>query len=229
MASAVLAASSSPARSCLPQESSQDSPTASSPGPSSTSVSVRRTLTLRTCTLTPPLGLQTQSATRPEYRGPWDAIKKIYAKRGVAGIYKGQAVTLLREASGYAVYFWAYEKLMQREMATKHIRRDEVSPAKAVLFGAAAGYVVRLRVCRYAWRWGMLLTLEQLWAVIYPIDMIKSRLQTDGFSPADGQKYKSALDCVRTVWRTEGAGAFVRGLGPTLIRQVSYESVAHGD
>ena len=48
--------------------------------------------------------------------------------------------------------------------------------------------------------------------------MIKSRMQTDGFSPADGQKYKSTLDCVRTVWRTEGIGAFTRGLGPTLIR-----------
>ena len=56
-------------------------------------------------------------------------------------------MTLLREASGYAVYFWAYEKLMQREMATKRIRRDEVSPGKAVLFGAAAGYVVRPLLC----------------------------------------------------------------------------------
>lgn len=60
----------------------------------------------------------------------------------------------------------------------------------------------------------------QLWAVIYPIDMIKSRMQTDGFSPATGQKYKSTLDCVRTVWRTEGWRAFTRGLGPTLIRCV---------
>lgn len=57
--------------------------------------------------------------------------------------------------------------------------------------------------------------------MIYPIDMIKSRMQTDGFSPAEGQKYKSTLDCVRTVWRTEGIGAFTRGLGPTLIRCVT--------
>ena len=48
--------------------------------------------------------------------------------------------------------------------------------------------------------------------------MIKSRMQTDGFSAADGQKYKSTLDCVRTVWRTEGLPAFTRGLTPTLIR-----------
>ena len=43
-------------------------------------------------------------------------------------------------------------------------------------------------------------------------------MQTDGFTPATGQKYASTLDCVRTVWRTEGIGAFTRGLGPTLIR-----------
>ena len=60
----------------------------------------------------------------------------------------------------------------------------------------------------------------QLWAIIYPIDMIKSRMQTDGFSAADGQKYKSTVDCVRTVWRAEGLGAFTRGLVPTLIRCV---------
>ncbi|GBE80464.1 Uncharacterized mitochondrial carrier [Sparassis crispa] len=142
--------------------------------------------------------LQTQSATNPVYAGPYDAIKKIYAARGIPGIYKGQVVTLWREAVGYGIYFWAYEKLMQREMAEKGIRRDQVNPANAVLFGAAAGYA--------------------LWAVIYPIDMVKSRMQTDGFSAADGQKYKSTLDCVRKVWRTEGIGAFTRGLGPTLIR-----------
>ncbi|KAF9818135.1 hypothetical protein IEO21_02977 [Rhodonia placenta] len=142
--------------------------------------------------------LQTQSATNPTYAGPFDAIKKIYSQHGVAGIYKGQVVTLWREALGYGVYFLAYEKLMQREMARKGIRRDQVNPANAVLFGAAAGYA--------------------LWAIIYPIDMIKSRIQTDGFSRADGQKYKSTLDCVRTVWRTEGIGAFTRGLTPTLIR-----------
>ncbi|KAI0786570.1 mitochondrial carrier [Abortiporus biennis] len=142
--------------------------------------------------------LQTQSATNPVYSGPWDAVRKIYSTNGIAGIYKGQAVTFLREASGYGMYFLAYEKLMQHEMASKGIKRDQVHPAKAVLFGAAAGYA--------------------LWAVIYPIDMVKSRMQTDGFSAADGQKYKSSIDCVRTVWRTEGISAFTRGLSPTLIR-----------
>ncbi|TFK44304.1 mitochondrial carrier domain-containing protein [Crucibulum laeve] len=142
--------------------------------------------------------LQTQSNVNPTYTGPYDAIKKIYSSHGIAGIYKGQGVTFLREATGYGVYFLTYEKLVQWEMAKKGIKRDQISPLNAVLYGATAGYA--------------------LWAVIYPIDMIKSRMQTDGFSPSTGQKYKSAVDCVRTVWRTEGVGAFTRGLGPTLIR-----------
>ncbi|KDQ55687.1 hypothetical protein JAAARDRAFT_37096 [Jaapia argillacea MUCL 33604] len=142
--------------------------------------------------------LQTQDAKNPVFSGPFDAVKKIAKSHGIAGIYKGQVVTLWRESVGYGIYFLAYEKLVQREMAKKGIRRDEISLGNAILYGAAAGYA--------------------LWAVIYPIDMIKSRMQTDGFTPATGQKYTSTLDCVRKVWKTEGPRAFSRGLVPTLIR-----------
>jgi solute carrier family 25 (mitochondrial carnitine/acylcarnitine transporter), member 20/29 len=168
-------------------------------------------------------GLQTQSNTNPTYKGPWDAIKKIHSAHGIAGLYKGQVATLWREASGYGVYFLTYEKLVQWEMAKKGIRRDQISPLNPILYGATAGYAVRVY---YNFR--VTVTeggLSQLWAVIYPIDMIKSRMQTDGFSATTGQKYKSTLDCVRTVWRTEGISAFTRGLGPTLIRCVSTVSL----
>jgi solute carrier family 25 carnitine/acylcarnitine transporter 20/29 len=167
-----------------------------------------------------PTGLQTQSNTNPLYKGPWDAIKKIYGQRGIAGIYKGQAVTLVREATGYGVYFLTYEKLVQWEMAKKGIRRDQISPANSVIYGAAAGYAVGS--IHFLPLFSRNNFISKLWALIYPMDMIKSRMQTDGFTPATGQKYASTLDCVRTVWRTEGIGAFTRGLGPTLIRYVSF-------
>ena len=90
------------------------------------------------------LGLQTQSNTNPLYRGPFDAMKKIFSEHGTQGIFKGQNVTFLREATGYGIYFWAYEKLVQREMAQKGIRRDQISASSAVLYGAAAGYAVSI-------------------------------------------------------------------------------------
>lgn len=77
------------------------------------------------------------------YAGPFDAIKKIASSHGISGIYKGQVATLWREASGYGVYFMAYELLVQREMKQKGIRRDQISPVNAVFYGAAAGYAVR--------------------------------------------------------------------------------------
>jgi len=141
--------------------------------------------------------LQTQSPTNPAYNGPFDAIRKISGSYGVAGIYKGQVATLTREAVGYGAYFWAYETLIQRHTRVNNVPREQVPAAYAVLYGAAAGYA--------------------LWACIYPIDVIKSRIQTDGFAGSE-RKYASTFDCVRTVWRTEGVGAFTRGLGPTLIR-----------
>ncbi|KAJ3792854.1 mitochondrial carrier domain-containing protein, partial [Lentinula aff. detonsa] len=142
--------------------------------------------------------LQTQPSINPPYNGPFDAIRKIHKAHGIAGIFKGQGVTFLREATGYGVYFLAYEKLVQREMRTKGIKREDLSPMNAILYGATAGYA--------------------LWAVIYPIDMIKSRMQTDGFTSATGRRYASSLDCAKQVWRSEGPKAFLRGLGPTLIR-----------
>lgn len=101
-------------------------------------------------------GLQTQPADRPTYAGPFDAMRRIWASHGIAGIYKGQVATLIREASGYGVYFWAYERLVRRELATNGGRREDVSPVKAVLFGAAAGYAVRLAFAHAASarKWG---------------------------------------------------------------------------
>ena len=85
--------------------------------------------------------IQSTGATKI-YSGPGDAVKKIFSQFGIAGIYKGQVATIAREAIGYGAYFWAYEKLMQREMALQGIEREEVSLGKAMLFGAAAGYAV---------------------------------------------------------------------------------------
>ena len=69
-------------------------------------------------------------------------MRKIWAQRGLAGIFKGQVATFGREGFGYASYFLCYETLMQREMSAKGIKREEVHATHAVLYGAAAGYGV---------------------------------------------------------------------------------------
>jgi solute carrier family 25 (mitochondrial carnitine/acylcarnitine transporter), member 20/29 len=73
-------------------------------------------------------------------------VRKIYGAHGIRGIYKGQGVTFLREASGYGVYFLTYEKLVQREMAQRGIQRNEINLGKSIAFGAIAGYAVSVTV-----------------------------------------------------------------------------------
>ncbi|CAE6406972.1 unnamed protein product [Rhizoctonia solani] len=143
--------------------------------------------------------LQTQPHHAKLYNGPWDAVKKIYRSNGIAGIFKGQNPTLLREATGYAAYFWAYEKLVQREMRVHNCRREDIAPTKAILFGAAAGYAVCSRSQAIA-------------------SFLLTQGNTDGFSFTTGQKYKSGTDAVRQIWKAEGMPAFTRGLIPILIR-----------
>lgn len=40
------------------------------------------------------------------------------------------------------MYFMVYEKLVQREMSRKGMRREQISPLNAILYGATAGYAV---------------------------------------------------------------------------------------
>ena len=143
--------------------------------------------------------LQAQPADAKLYNGPLDAARKIYANRGIRSIFRGYGPTCLRESHGTGIYFFTYESLVRRELANDlslEGRRDKIAPWKLCLFGAAAGY--------------------SMWLTAYPIDVVKSRLQTDGFGAA--QKYRNSLDCARQTLAREGVRAFWRGFSPVLIR-----------
>jgi solute carrier family 25 carnitine/acylcarnitine transporter 20/29 len=142
--------------------------------------------------------LQTQpSGAARLYHGPLDCVRKLSAHQGVlAGVYRGTAVTFLREAQAYGVWFTTFEFLMNADAARNHIKREDISTLKVAAYGGLAG--------------------EMLWLSSYPFDVVKSKMQTDGFGAA--QKYSSMRDCFAQVWRAEGARGFWKGIGPTLLR-----------
>ena len=131
------------------------------------------------------------------YAGPIDCIRKISAQAGVfGGLYRGEAVTVLREAQAYGVWFLAFEWMMNADAARNHVHRDEISQWKVAGYGGLAG--------------------EALWMSSYPLDVVKSKMQSDGFG--DGARYRSMRDCFRQTWLQEGARGFWKGIGPTLAR-----------
>jgi solute carrier family 25 carnitine/acylcarnitine transporter 20/29 len=131
------------------------------------------------------------------YSGPLDCVRKLSAHEGVLrGLYRGEAVTVLREAQAYGVWFLAFEYMMNSDAQRNKIERKDIPTWKIAFYGGLAG--------------------EALWLGSYPFDVVKSKMQSDGFG--EKMKYKSMCDCFTQTYRLEGLRGFWKGIGPTLLR-----------
>jgi solute carrier family 25 carnitine/acylcarnitine transporter 20/29 len=131
------------------------------------------------------------------YSGPWDCIRKISSQAGIArGIYRGTAVTTFREAQAYGVWFLTFEALMNADAKRNTIDRKSIPTWKIALYGGTAG--------------------EALWIASYPFDVVKSKMQTDGFGQS--QRYPTMRSVFKDIWAKEGTRGFWKGIGPTLTR-----------
>ncbi|KAJ6126666.1 hypothetical protein N7523_002278 [Penicillium sp. IBT 18751x] len=148
-----------------------------------------------------------QLNNRPEISS-WTVAKDIYRSRGWRGLYYGGAITCARDSIGYGFYFWSYE-LCKRWMLTPDESSHEAA-LKVLLCGGIAGIVT--------------------WGSVFPLDMIKTRLQAQTMhehSSTDASEARSLLrprrtlntfQLAREVYRAEGVRAFYRGLGICSIR-----------
>ncbi|KAE8445590.1 hypothetical protein EG329_013223 [Mollisiaceae sp. DMI_Dod_QoI] len=131
------------------------------------------------------------------YNGPLDCVRKLSAHEGVLkGLYRGEAVTIWREAQAYGVWFLAFEYMMNSDALRNKIDRKEIPSYKIAFYGGLAG--------------------EALWLASYPFDVVKSKMQSDGFG--EKQKFKGMNDCFRQTYRAEGLRGFWKGIAPTLLR-----------
>lgn len=136
--------------------------------------------------------MQTQSHHQPaQFTSTLNCVQQIYSKFGIQGIYKGQVTTMMREWQGYGAYFMLYEYLMQRQ------RGSDVPTWKVMMFGALSGYA--------------------MWIPIFPLDSIKSRLQTDHLDITKRQ-YRGFVDCFQQTMKRDGIRGFYRGFVPCLLR-----------
>lgn len=121
---------------------------------------------------------------------PFQCLKNIYRSEGVRGVFKGYGLTVMREIPAFSSYFVTYELL------TKTDSDVPVSTVRMLLAGGLAG--------------------TASWVITYPVDVIKSRLQSDGM--AGPAKYTGALDCLKKSTASEGYSFLSRGLFSTILR-----------
>ncbi len=131
---------------------------------------------------------------KPRYSGGLDVVRQLYKEGGMKSVFRGSAMTLARDGPGSAAYFATYETIKRRLTP-----KDETgAPGKLSLpavcaAGGAAGVA--------------------MWIPVFPIDTIKSRLQSAEGRPTIG-------GVVRELYGRGGFKAFFPGIGPAMARAV---------
>lgn len=148
------------------------------------------------------------------YTGPINCAAKLMRTHGFFGMYKQLAPTML-EMSGMSLFFGGCHltKKILQNIANLYegnpiVDLLLVQPWLAFLSGASGGIAMQLGVL--------------------PMEAVKHRLMNQMRTPHISQqslqsvpdKYSGILDCIQNMYRTEGIGAFYKGLSPALIRTI---------
>jgi len=120
---------------------------------------------------------------------PFSVCRQMYQTKGVKSFFVGMTPTLIREVPGYFFFFGGYETC--RYFFTPEGKsKDEIGMLRTAISGSVGGML--------------------LWGIIYPADVVKSRMQVSGKG--------TFLNIWMDIYRNEGGAAFYKGLSPTLIR-----------
>ncbi|EFX05720.1 carnitine acyl carrier [Grosmannia clavigera kw1407] len=100
---------------------------------------------------------------KPRYSGSLDVVRHLYRDGGIRSVFRGSAATLARDGPGSAAYFAAYEyikhALTPKDPATGQPAKDgKLSLTAITVAGGGAGIA--------------------MWIPVFPVDTVKSRLQT---------------------------------------------------
>lgn len=138
--------------------------------------------------------LQRQGLHGP-YTGSFDCARQVFNAHGVRGCYQGMGATIIRNIPAFGAYFGCFE----------YMRRALTPPGEkptlwaSFVGGSAAGL--------------------GFWASVYPLELIKSRMQADASDKAQRQ-YRSFMHCLRTTLAQEGVRGTFKGFVPCVTRAV---------
>ncbi|KAF7912252.1 uncharacterized protein EAF01_001273 [Botrytis porri] len=144
--------------------------------------------------------------------------RSIVSTTGIRGLYFGGVVTALRDSIGYGFYFWSYELssrlyfsyVLSSSPGMEDTTSSTDEAVKILLCGGLAGVVT--------------------WASVFPLDVVKTRLQAQILAPTSASettslligspphKPRGTLEIARLAYRDEGIHVFFRGLGVCSLR-----------
>ncbi len=137
-------------------------------------------------------GSAVQVPTERFFRGPSDCMAHVVRKQGLSSCYKGLLPMALRDIPGYGIYIltyeWTFKNMTDRKIGDRH------GFFNSVVAGGWAGVLS--------------------WAVVVPLDVIKSIVQAD----ITKGNYAGMSHCIVDVYRQRGLRAFYAGFAVTTFR-----------
>ncbi|KAJ1333065.1 solute carrier family 25 (mitochondrial carnitine/acylcarnitine transporter) member 20/29 [Microdochium nivale] len=140
-------------------------------------------------------GSRLKPGEEPKYKGGVDVVRQLYQQGGLRSVFRGSTATLARDGPGSAAYFAAYEYI-KRKLTPRDAQgrpSGDLSLTAITCAGGAAGIA--------------------MWTPVFPIDTVKSRLQT-----AEGNVSIGGI--IRELYGKGGVKAFFPGFGPAIARAV---------
>ena len=131
------------------------------------------------------------------------AIRDILREGGFLGFFRGNGLNVMKVAPESAIRFYTYE-LLKGFVADFKGEQDkaDIGTSGRLFAGGLAGAVAQ--------------------AAIYPMDLVKTRIQTCSF---EGGRIPSLRALSRDIWVQEGPRAFYRGIVPSLLGIVPYAGI----
>ncbi|KAJ2161318.1 hypothetical protein GGF46_001579 [Coemansia sp. RSA 552] len=147
--------------------------------------------------------VQDRRAAPPRWASSnFSVFREIARQRGIHGIYYGLhlhivgIVGLVRDASGTAIYFAAYETA--KETLRRLTGSSSTGPLTHMLAGGTCGVLS--------------------WLLIFPVDLVKSTMQAQALRPKATQAFSSSWHCLRDIHARLGVSGLYRGVSVSLIR-----------
>jgi len=144
------------------------------------------------------------------YSGTRDAGLQLYTSGGVAAFYRGFVPACLSVAPQSGLQFGLYSLLTQLLGSFVTSQDGLITVQGSLTCGALAGVATK--------------------TILYPLDVVKKRLQVSGWSEGRVGLGRTAVygnmrDCFVTILRQEGARSLYKGFTPALVKAVTTTSI----
>lgn len=144
----------------------------------------------------------------PSYKPPFEGIQQCVRQsvqyNGFRAPFQGLGATILRNTPANCIYLGSYEYMKAKRAESKGVKVADLAPWEVILAGGLGGLYY--------------------WMATFPVDSIKSALQSDSLNPSE-RKYRGIFHCASELYAEGGIGRFYRGFAPCALRAIPANGV----